>query len=232
MKRKNKVALITGASRGIGYAIARELAQSGYSLALAARTSEQLEEASRQLKSEFPEAPIISKHFDVACRDDVFAFVAEVLSQFGGIDVLVNNAGVHSSGTSMISRDVLQRMMEVNFTAAVDCTQAVLSSMKAQQSGYIISIASICGVETYPTVGAYCASKFALVGYSTALDQEVAEFGIKATAVCPSWVDTRMASESPLSPDQMIRTEDLALTVRYLLSLGPAARIREIVINC
>jgi 3-oxoacyl-[acyl-carrier protein] reductase len=104
--------------------------------------------------------------------------------------------------------------------------------MKKASGGHIINIASICGVEAYPEVGGYCASKFALVGYSEALDQELADFGIKVTAICPSWVTTRMSSRSPVPPELRIQPEDMASTVRYVLSLTAAARVRQVVIHC
>jgi short-subunit dehydrogenase len=120
----------------------------------------------------------------------------------------------------------------VNFLAAVRFTKAVLPGMKKSRSGYIFNIASICGVEAFADTGIYSASKFALVGYSSALAQELTSKGIKVTAICPGWVNTQLASEAPMKPEKMIQTSDIALTIKYLLGLGPAASIREIVIRC
>lgn len=103
--------------------------------------------------------------------------------------------------------------------------------MKKDRNGYIFNISSICGVEAFPDVGGYVASKFALTGYSDSLAQELEPIGIKVTAICPGWVNTRMANDSPLKPEDMIQPEDIAKTVRYLLEIGKTAYIRKIVIH-
>ena len=123
-------------------------------------------------------------------------------------------------------------MLEVNYLSAVRFIQAVVPEMKKCMSGYIINIASICGVTGFADVGAYCASKFAMVGYSEALGRELEPSGIRVTALCPSWVNTRMAMRSPVAPDQMIQPEDMGSTVRFLLSLSSGVRVRQIVLDC
>lgn len=227
-----KVAIVTGASRGIGYAIAKELAGLGYSLGLVARTPEDIKKASRDILSEFPEIRIIDAAFDVTDGAGAEEFVRRVNTKLGSVSVLVNNAGDYRQGTSEMPFGELQKLVDVNFLSAARFVQAVLPVMKKLGYGYIFNIASICGVEAYDDVGGYCASKFALVGYSSSLTQELAPMGIKVTAICPSWVNTEKSSGAPLKPEEMIQTSDIAETVRYLLSLGPTASIREIVIHC
>jgi short-subunit dehydrogenase len=146
--------------------------------------------------------------------------------------VLVNNAGYYRSGTSSVSMDEVQRLIDVNFFAAVRFVQAVLPSMKKLGRGYIFNIASLAGVETFAEVGSYSGSKFALVGFSKSLAQELAPLGIKVTVLCPSWVNTKNSKDAPMKPEQMIKVDDLALTIRYLLSLGSSALVREIIIRC
>jgi 3-oxoacyl-[acyl-carrier protein] reductase len=229
---KNKAAIITGASRGIGLAVASELAGMGYSLGLVARSNEEIKKAAMEIEERFPAVSIISGAFDVADSLSIDDFVRHVCSELGDISVLVNNAGEYKLGTSEMPAESTERMMDVNFLAATRFVQAVLPSMKKTGNGYVFNVASICGVEAFSDVGSYCASKFALVGYSSSLAQELSPMGIKVTALCPGWVNTRQAINAPMKPDEMIQTSDIAATVRYLLSLGPTAAVREIVIHC
>ncbi len=232
MQKQNNVAIVTGASRGIGLAIATELAGLGYSLGLVSRSSAEIESASREILKQFPEVKIVTSAFDVTDGVSAENFVKLVSSELGIVSVLVNNAGDYRLGTSSMPIDELQQLMDVNFIAATRFVHAVLPAMKKLGRGYIFNIASVCGVEAYGDVGSYCASKFALVGYSSSLTQELAPMGIKVTAICPSWVNTRIASGSSKKPEEMIQPGDLAATIRYLLGLGHSASIREIVIHC
>lgn len=232
MAVKDKVAIVTGASRGIGLAIAAELAGLGYSLGIVARTKSDIEKAAISLQKQFPNVRIISEAFDVVDGTRVEDFVSHISKELGSITVLVNNAGDYKTGTSFMPVEDTQRMMDVNFLAATRFVQAVLPSMKKSEQGYIFNIASMCGVQAFSDVGNYCASKFALVGYSSSLAQELSSTGIKVTALCPSWVNTKQSEGAPMEPEEMIQTNDIALTIRYLLSLGTSASIREIVIHC
>jgi 3-oxoacyl-[acyl-carrier protein] reductase len=232
MVAKKPVAIVTGASRGIGNAIAKDLANQGYSLGLMARVEEDLRAAAREIQLSHPELSVYAMACDLASEEETTKAITTLLDQLGSVSVLVNNAGEYLQGTSTMAPERLRRLLEVNFVAACRLVQAVLPQMKEGRTGYIFNIASICGVEAYPEVGGYCASKFALVGYSEALDQELAPYGIKVTAICPSWVTSRMSSRSPVPPNLRIQPEDMASTVRYLLSLTPSARVRQMVVYC
>ncbi len=232
MGTKLPVAIVTGASRGIGNAIARSLAEQGYSLGLLARSEADLQAASLEIQRAHPEISVRARACDLASEAETIGAVEDLTGHLGPVSVLVNNAGEYVLGTSGMDSEQLRRLLEVNFVAACRLTQLVLPQMKSRENGYIINIASICGVEAYPDVGGYCASKFALVGYSDALDQELARYGIKVTAICPGWVATRMSNRSPVPSELRIQPEDIANTVRYLLSLSKGARIRQVVVHC
>jgi len=232
MAARGSAAIVTGASRGIGNAIARELAGQGYSLGLIARNEPDLRQAAHELRSAYPGISVSAFACDLASEAATTEAIATLIDELGPVSVLVNNAGEYQPGTSTMEPDQLRRIMEVNFVAASRLVQAVLPAMKEARRGYIINIASICGIEAYPDVGGYCASKFALVGYSEALDQEVARHGIKVTAICPGWVATRLSSRSPIPSESQIQPDDIAITVRYLLSLSRAARVRQITVRC
>ena len=230
--KQDKVAVVTGASQGIGLAIATELASLGYSLGLIARTKADIEKTSRDIQKKYPDVKVINAAFDIVDGAKADNFIRLVYSELGSISVLINNAGYYRSGTSSVPMDEVQRLIDVNFFAAVRFVQAVLPSMKKLGHGYIFNIASLAGVETFAEVGSYSGSKFALVGYSKSLAQELAPLGIKVTVLCPSWVNTKNSKDAPMKPVQMIQVEDLALTIRYLLSLGSSALVREIIIRC
>ncbi len=228
---QNKTAIVTGASRGIGFSIAKELASLGYWLGIISRNEKDIENASAQILKQYPEIKIIKGAFDISDCEKAHEFAEKIIREFGKVSVLVNNAGEHITGTSELQIEKLQRMMNTNFITAACLSQAVIPSMKKDRNGYIFNISSICGVEAFPDVGGYVASKFALTGYSDSLAQELEPIGIKVTAICPGWVNTRMANDSPLKPEDMIQPEDIAKTVRYLLEIGKTAYIRKIVIH-
>jgi 3-oxoacyl-[acyl-carrier protein] reductase len=232
MPKQDKVAIVTGASRGIGLAIALELAGQGYSLGIIARSKSGIEKAAADIQKKFSRSKVFPAAFNAADGESADNFVSRVNSELGIVSVLVNNAGDYRKGTSSMTPDELQKLMDVNFLAAANFVRAVLPSMKKLGGGHIFNIASICGVQAFADVGGYSASKFALVGYSSALAQELAPSGIKVTALCPSWVNTKQAAGAPVKPEKMIQPEDIAVTIRYLLSMRPTASIREIVIHC
>lgn len=232
MSIQEKVAVITGASKGIGFAIAKELASQGYSLGIIARSKADIEDASRKIKKQFPKVKINTQAFDVVDGEKTEYFIKIITKKLGSVSVLVNNAGYYKPGTSSVPMDEIKRSMDVHFFAAVNFVKAVLPSMKKLGYGYIINIASYAGVEAFAGTGSYSASKFALVGYSSSLAQELAPMGIKVTALCPSWVNTQNSKGAPVKRENMIKAEDVALSVRYLLSLGKTASVRELIIRC
>ncbi len=227
----DKIAIVTGASRGIGLSIAFELASMGYWLGISSRTESDIKAASELILKKYPEIKIIAGAFDLSDSGKAKEFAEQVSKEFGFVSVLINNAGQYISGTSELPSDKLEDMMNINFKSAAYLSQSVIPGMKKNKIGYIINISSICGVEAFQDVGGYVASKFALTGYSDSLAQELEPYGIKVTAICPGWVNTRMSENSRLKPEEMIQPEDIAKSVRYLLEIGKTAFIRKIVIN-
>ncbi|MBN1361953.1 MAG: SDR family oxidoreductase [Sedimentisphaerales bacterium] len=229
------VAIVTGAGRGIGRALALALAQDGYRTVLMARTREQLESVAgdiAQLGGAVPEPAVYA--LDIADQQAVREAAQSIVERFGRVDVLVNNAGRWAAGIFDISPEEFRQLLAVNVAGALTLVQTVAPVMKRQGRGHIFNIASRAGKVGFPEEGAYCASKFALVGLSEALCKELAPQGIKVTSLCPAWVDTDMARQAgtPLPSAEMIQPDDLVKTVRWLLSLSPAACVREVLIEC
>ena len=217
-------ALVTGGSSGIGFAIARMLRGEGYGLTLAARKLERLETAASEL-----EATAIAA--DVQDEDDCARLVREHLEAHSGLDVLVNSAGVGIAGRiGELQTKHFDLQQSVNLRGAFLVTRAALPALR-ETKGYVVNLASIAGTMPTPGLAAYGAAKAALVSLTRSLDREEAASGVRATALCPGFVDTPMAEWTGIASEEMIQPEDCAELVRSLLRLSPAARVPVIVVE-
>ncbi len=229
-----KVAIITGASRGIGKTVATGLAQMGYQLVLISRSEQTLIALSEELKTLPPQQiqPVIFG-FDLTDSEKTKSAIKMVKEKFGRIDLLFNNAGIFYDGTLSLSEEDFKAMLNTNLMAQFVITQEVVPIMKKQKSGYILNLVSRSGKIGFAGSGGYSASKFAMSGLNESLYRELAEFGISVTAICPGWVDTEMAfaAGTPLKSEEMIQPSDIMKTIKMLLNLSPSARIKEIIIE-
>src|SRR5438105_8468851 len=219
-----KAALVTGGSSGIGFAIARMLRKEGFDLTLASRTSEKIESAAAELEAEAVAA-------DVSREDDCERLVATHRERFERLDVLVNSAGVGVAGRiEDLPTKHWDLQLDVNLRGVFVVTRAALSLLK-ESHGLVVNIASIAGTIPSPGLAAYGASKAALISFTRSLNAELEGEGVRATAICPAFVDTPMAQWSGLSSEEMIQPEDCPSIVRTLLRLSPRARIPEVVVE-
>jgi 2-hydroxycyclohexanecarboxyl-CoA dehydrogenase len=195
MKLKDRLALITGGGRGIGRAIAIAFAREGASIAVAARTREQIEKVAREIRDEF-EIEASAFQCDVAYPGDVERAFELAIKQFGRApEILVNNAGIAETAPFVKTDEAMwQRHLAVNLTGTFHCTRAALPAMLAGGWGRIINIASIAGKTGAPYISAYAASKHGVLGLTRTLALEVAMNGITVNAICPGYVDTEMTS--------------------------------------
>jgi NAD(P)-dependent dehydrogenase (short-subunit alcohol dehydrogenase family) len=217
-------ALVTGGSSGIGLAIARMLRDEGYGLTLAARNAERLEDAAEELGA-------TAVATDVRDEEECAALVAAHLASHGGLDVLVNSAGVGVAGTiGDTPTKHFDLQQAVNLRGAFIVTREALPALRASK-GYVVNLASMAGTIPTPGLASYGASKAALIALTRSLAREEADAGVRATALCPEFVDTPMASWTGLGSEEMIQPEDCAEVVRALLRLGPAARVPVVVIE-
>ncbi len=230
------VAIITGASRGIGRAIAEGLAADGYKTILMARSKDTLKrvgfEMATKLSLDKALVPDLCA-LDVTDEAMVQSTLRQIVRTYGRVDVLVNNAGQWLGGSVDASTDQIRTLLDVNVLGPYVLLRAVIPLMKEQGSGYVFNVASRAGTYGFAGTGTYCASKFALVGLSESLHRELAPLGIKVTAICPGWVNTDMAVEAgtSLAAADMIQPTDIAQTIHYLLHLSPSVCIREIVLQ-
>lgn len=196
---KGKVAVVTGASSGIGEATALELVRRGASVAVAARSAEKLEDLARRASG--LDSGVLVVETDVADRDSVEAMVGRVVGEFGRLDVLVNNAGLGLSGrVADLRPEDLRYVFEVNTVGPLNCVQAALPKMG--RGGRIINVSSVVGKRAIPKVGGYCSTKFALNALSDALRVEVADRGISVTSVYPGTTRTSFRDNSRRTKDE------------------------------
>ncbi len=231
MTTKKKVAVVTGASKGIGKAVAIGLARSGYETVLIARDKKALDEAALEIKQISGSRPVSFK-LDITHTESIKTAVSQIVDELKTIDVLVNNAGMHFKGSLSVSEENFRKMLDTNLTAQFVFLQEVVPVMKKQCSGYIFNIASRAGKIGFTEGGAYAASKFGLVGLNESLYRELTPQGIKVTALCPAWVNTTMAFEAGVQaqPDEIIQPDDIFKTIQWLLNLSGGACVKDVVI--
>ena len=215
---------MTGGSRGIGLAIARMLAEEGFALTLAARNAERVEAAAAEFGA-------LAVNADVSKDEDCERAVAEHVDRHGGLDVLVNSAGIGIGGNvEALTTKHIDLQLDVNIRGLVLVTRAAIPHLRSSR-GLVVNLSSIAGTVATPGLSIYGASKAAVVSLTRSLNEELDADGVRATALCPAFVDTDMASWSGIPGDEMIQPEDCAEIVRLLLRLTPRARIPQVVIE-
>ena len=229
-----RAALITGASSGIGLAIARALGEDGYALTVAARRQEKLAAAADELRGAGFE--VNSLPANMLEEDAVTEIFRSHRERFGRLDVLVNNAGV---GIGEVMHDITTKYLDmqlgVNLRAVIIGTREALPLLREAGAEHgkalIVNTASIAGKSGQPWLSVYSATKAAVIGFSEATQKEVAGQGIQVTALAPGFVDTPMTDyvREQVNPEEMIRPEDIAESVRFLLRTSPACLVPEIV---
>jgi 3-oxoacyl-[acyl-carrier protein] reductase len=221
-----RVALVTGASRGIGAAVARSLADAGVHLGLASRSGDDLG---------LPD--VVAQPADVRDPAAMEAIATATADRFGGIDILVVNAGVGAYGPFLdLPMDQLEEMIDVNVKGALYAIRAALPHLVRSKAADIVTLASEAGRRGLPLEAVYCASKFAQVGLTRALDHELREQGVRCTNVCPGGVATDFAMGRGRTPDMpalagMMSPEDVADVVMFVLTRPRNHRILEVALR-
>jgi 3-oxoacyl-[acyl-carrier protein] reductase len=226
---KNNNALITGAGKGIGKAIALALAKEGVNVILLARTQDEIENVAAKARSLRVKALAITA--DVSDIHSVNAAVEKALSEFKTIDILINNAGIASFGKFLeLEPAAWERIIQVNLMGTYYVTRAVLPNMIERQTGDIINISSTAGLNGNALTSAYSASKFAVLGLTDSLMQEVRKHNIRVTALTPSTVATDLAIELKLTdgnPEKVMQAEDMAELIIAQLKLNRRVFIKS-----
>ena len=238
---KDKVAIVTGASSGIGYATAMALSKAGAKVAIGARRVDRLEDLAKKITDNGGE--VFFQKLDVTKRDECDAFAKAVLDKWGSIDILVNNAGLMPlSFFKNLKVDEWDRMVDVNIKGVLYSTGAVISHMKEKKSGHIVNLSSIAGRIVFPSGSVYCATKHAVAAFSEGLRQEFSQRSkIRVTCIEPGVVETELndtiTDESlqgfveNTKKMEALQAEDIANAIVYAVDSPPHVNVNEIMIR-
>lgn len=228
-----RAAIVTGASRGIGLAIARVLGEEGFALTVASRQPDKLREAAAELREagvEVEEVPA-----NMSSEEEIAAVVARHRERFGRLDVLVNNAGV-GFGAEIASFPTkrIDLQLDVNLRAPIlfyrDCAELLLAAAEERGQALVVNTSSISGKAGEAWLSTYSATKAGVVGFTQAMNKELGARGVKSVALCPAFVDTDMTDfvKGEVKAEDMIQPSDIAEAVRFLLRVSPACVVPEI----
>jgi short-subunit dehydrogenase len=229
-----RAAIVTGASRGIGLALAEALGAEGYGLTLAARKPETLEQTAHRLRENGLEVEYLAAN--MADEEGIRQVVALHRERFGRLDVLVNSAGIGIGAVATEHQTkFVDMMLDVNLRAIVlfyrECIELLRTAGGEHRNALVVNLASIAGKSPAPWLSVYSATKAAVIAYTQAMNKELNGEGIKSVAFCPGFVDTDMTEfiRDTIPREQMLRTDDIVEALRFLLRVSPACVVPEIV---
>jgi short-subunit dehydrogenase len=226
----SKVALITGASRGIGLAIARTLAAMGAKLALSARDPGKLIAVAAEFERQG--VPVLAAPADLSLPANIAPVVQKTEQSLGPIEVLVNNAGIGVFGPIQESSETnWDAVLDTNLKSVFLLSRAVAPGMIARRSGHIVNIASLAGKNAFAGGAIYCASKWGLLGLTGCMAEDLRPYGIRVSAVCPGSVATDFSPHSKKDPAKMLQPEDVAHAVAMILTQAPQSFISEVLLR-
>jgi NADP-dependent 3-hydroxy acid dehydrogenase YdfG len=224
-----KIALITGANRGIGLAIAQHLAALGASLSLTARDGNRLDAVARELQSRTKVVGIVA---DLTSPAEVASIVLKTEQSLGPVEILVNNAGVGSfSPIQDASEEDWDNMLDTNLKAVFLLTKAVAPGMIRRKNGHIVNIASLAGKNAFAGGAIYCASKWGLLGLTQCAAEDLRAHGIRVSAVCPGSVATDFSPHGKKDPSKMLQPDDIAHAVEMIVTQEPQSFISEVLLR-
>jgi short-subunit dehydrogenase len=227
----NKLIVVTGGTKGIGRAIIEKFAAHGFDVVTCARNERDLQQLKTALEDQHA-IKVFTRPTDMAVKDDVKKFIEFVLSLNRPIDVLVNNAGYFIPGEIATEEEgALESMINANLYSAYYTTRGLVHGMRERKNGYIFNMCSIASIKAYPNGGSYAISKFALLGFSKCLREELKTFNIRVTAVMPGATLTASWEGVNLPEERFMRAEDVADAVYGAYSLSGRSVVEEIIVR-
>ncbi len=224
--------IITGSSRGIGKAIALQMAREHHHVALCGRNAETLQQTVEEILAINPQLNVFSMRCDVSIQEEAIAFAQQCMAHFKQIDILINNAGFFLPGDLADEEEGrLDMMLRTNLMSAYHITRAVLPKMKANKSGTIINMGSVAGLKAYPQGGSYSISKFALIGFSQNLREELKPFNIKVSTINPGATMSDSWAGSGVAEDRIMEAQDIAKVVSSIINLSDRAVLEEVTLR-
>jgi short-subunit dehydrogenase len=228
----NKFAVISGGTKGIGRALVEKFAEKGFDVATCSRTAGDLEELSKYIGKKFPEIELFTLRSDLSVETDRNDFINFLNEMNRSVDVLVNNTGIFRPGQIHNEEPgTLEKLIETNLYSAYHLTRGLIGGMIRRREGYIFNICSTASIVAYTNGGSYGISKFALLGMSKVLREEMKEYNIRVTSVIPGATYTASWEGTGLPADRFMRPEDVAETIWNAYSLSPRSVVEEILIR-
>ena len=229
-----RAAIVTGASRGIGYALAEVLGEEGHALTISARKPDTLEEAAEKLRERgFEVQPVVA---NLGQEEGVCEVVSRHRERFGRLDVLVNNAGVGiGAAADKHETKLIDLQLAVNVRAIVlfyrECAELLRVAGSEHRNALVVNLASIAGKSPQPWLSVYSATKAAVAAYTVAMNKEFAKHGVKSVAFAPGFVDTDMTDyvKAKVPAEEMLRPTDIAEALRFLLRVSPMCLVPEVI---
>jgi len=224
--------VITGATKGMGLAIAEKFAEAGYGLIVCARSKEDLEKMEKDFQHRFPAITIKTKVADIGDENQIKDFGRWISDSRFAPGILINNAGYFIPGSIFNEAEgTLKKMMEVNLNSAYHLTRSLLPGMMEKKNGHIFNICSVASFQPMASVGSYGISKFALLGFTRHLREEMKPYGIKVTAVLPGATYTSSWEGSEIDPNRILKATDIAKMIFAASQLSPQAVVEDIIIR-
>lgn len=227
-----KFAVITGATKGIGRAVAYYFAGKGYHLVLLARDIASLNLIARDIEKQHDKISISVYSVDLSLPQAAYDAIKAIITPLPSIDVLFNNAGLLIPGADECEFSDFKQMLNLNVEGMFSVAKACLEKMVVQKYGYIFNLSSLSGIRAFPETALYAATKFAVTGLSEGLYKKYKSEGITVTCLCPGMVATDMTRNFNFKDEDKIQVEDIVKTVDYVLSLSPQATVPLIEIHC
>lgn len=224
--------VITGGTKGIGLAIAHTFAKEGFDLAICSRSEDDLNSLKENFQKDYPEIQVITKVTDMSKKEAVEAFAKFIKDKWKQVDILVNNAGIFLPGEILKEEDgVLESQIETNLYSGYYMTRALLPAILPQKKGHIFNMCSIASFMAYPNGGSYSISKFALLGFSKVLREELKTEGIKVTSIMPGATWSNSWAGVDLPQERLMQANDIAISVMSAWKMSPSAVVEDIVVR-
>ncbi len=224
--------IVSGGTKGIGKAICDIFMENGMNLSVCARNLDDLNDLKSDYGKKYPSQKIHISRVDMSEKNEVLRYAREIQDEFEHIDVLINNAGTFIPGEIISEKPfVLEKLMKTNLYSAYYLTKGLIGRMIAQKNGHIFNMCSTASFMAYPNGGSYAISKFALLGFSKSIREELKEHNIKVTSVMPgaTWSDSWKGADFPI--DRLMNAADVAKMIWSAYDLGDAAVVEEIILR-
>ena len=227
-----KLAVITGGTKGIGRATIERFAKDGFDIMTCARNQEDLKQLKKEINEAFPEIEIHTVHADLSKKNEVLKFAEMIKSFDRPVDLLLNNAGTFIPG-SVYNEDEgnLEMMIETNLYSAYHLTRALISGMMERKSGHVFTSGSIAGIQAYANGGSYSISKFALLGFTKALREEMKPHGVRVTSILAGATYTPSWEGAGLPEERFMKAEDVANAIYAAHAMSPNTVVEEIILR-